>query len=131
MCCEIFSRDLLWNICVEVIFRATRNSKFKSIIRRRWRRTLNEEFLNKLFELFGKSPCIMIIVLKISQLYHSSEFFYFLSPGISSSGSFSVCHWAIGLRGDASMSDQCLNSVPEALYPRTTFPIGSDVPIRS
>jgi hypothetical protein len=51
--------------------------------------------------------------------------------GLPSSGSLSECHWAIGRRGDASISDQCRNSVPVALQPRTTFPIGSDVPIRS
>ncbi|KAJ8984358.1 hypothetical protein NQ317_003505 [Molorchus minor] len=45
--------------------------------------------------------------------------------------SLSVCHCAIGLRGDANISDQCLSSVPLALYPKTALPIGSEVPILS
>jgi hypothetical protein len=51
--------------------------------------------------------------------------------GLPSSGSLSECQLAIGRRGDASISDQWRNSVPAALQPKTTLPIGSDVPIRS
>lgn len=45
--------------------------------------------------------------------------------------SWRPCHWAIGRRGLASMSLQCRSSVPVELQPRMTWPMGSDVPIRS
>lgn len=48
-----------------------------------------------------------------------------------SSSSFRVCHWAIGRRGLASMSDQCFSSVPEALLPIKIFPMASFLPILS
>lgn len=48
-----------------------------------------------------------------------------------SSSSFRVCHWAIGRRGLASMSDQCFSSVPEALLPIKIFPMASFFPILS
>ncbi|RNA27912.1 hypothetical protein BpHYR1_034242 [Brachionus plicatilis] len=38
---------------------------------------------------------------------------------------------AMGRRGDASISLQWRNSEPCALHPRTTLPIGSEVPILS
>ena len=52
--------------------------------------------------------------------------------GSGSSGSLSVCHWAMGRLGEASMSIQWRNSDPVGeLQPSTTLPIGSELPTRS
>lgn len=58
---------------------------------------------------------------------------YFLAASCASTSSsgFSTCHWAIGLRGLASMSDQWRNSVPELLRPTNTLPMASFLPILS
>lgn len=55
------------------------------------------------------------------------EVFMPTTASTSSSGC-SVCHWAMGLRGLASMSDQWRNSAPVALHPTKTFPIASFLP---
>jgi hypothetical protein len=60
-----------------------------------------------------------------------SSLYIFFNHGLLSPTTLSVCHWAIGLRGDASISDQWRASVPDAFQPNATFPIGSDDPIRS
>ena len=42
-----------------------------------------------------------------------------------------TCQWMIGLRGFSTISTQCFFSNFFLLYPNTTFPIGSEPPIRS
>ena len=46
----------------------------------------------------------------------------------TSSSGFSECHWAMGLLGLASMSDQCRSSVPVALLPTKILPMASFLP---
>lgn len=58
---------------------------------------------------------------------------YFLveSWASTSSSGFRTCHWAMGLLGLASISDQWRSSVPELLRPTKTLPMASFLPILS
>lgn len=62
--------------------------------------------------------------------------FYFLAfraarAASTSSSGCSGCHWAMGRRGLASMSDQCLSPAPVDLLPTKIFPMASFLPILS
>lgn len=58
------------------------------------------------------------------------QIFYLFFPRAASTSSsgFSECHWAMGRRGLASMSDQCRSSVPVELKPVKILPMASFLP---
>jgi len=58
----------------------------------------------------------------------SSSYLFFPRAASTSSSGFSECHWAMGRRGLASMSDQCRSSVPVALQPVKILPMASFFP---
>ncbi len=58
-------------------------------------------------------------------------FFWAASRESTSSSGLSTCHWAMGLLGLASISDQWRISVPELFKPTNTLPIASFLPILS
>lgn len=57
-----------------------------------------------------------------------SSYLFFPRAASTSSSGFSECHWAMGRRGLASMSDQCRSSVPVALQPVKILPMASFFP---
>lgn len=57
-----------------------------------------------------------------------AAYLFLPSRASTSSSGFSECHWAMGLRGLASMSDQCRSSVPVALLPTKILPMASFLP---
>lgn len=57
-----------------------------------------------------------------------SSYLFFPRAASTSSSGFSECHWAMGRRGLASMSDQCRSSVPVELQPVKILPMASFFP---